>query len=334
VGPTLRNILFALVPSIAIAVIGGVIGEVYLRAQHADLRKAIESKVSGRERCTQASADRLRIYEGIPNKCDQNGLGFRDVEHSLQKPDGVYRIVLIGDSVAMGQGVPPPEALGKVLERAMSANGAKVEVIVLAVTGYSTSQELALLEIGHRYRPDLIVWTYVLNDPADPIVDNANGELGAYFHAPTSYALDYLATLWTRSVRNFKARNCPDEWHLRMHCAYRDEIEHNFAAIARSAREHSVPVVVFIIPLLPEGAYRTYDYATVHGDVRALATAQGLRVIDGLAAFDGIDVEELRLQPSGAWRDPWHPNGRGHALLGDYLAKELGAVVQPSKRTP
>jgi len=328
VRPTFRNFLFALVPSITIALIGGIVGEVYLRAQHADLRKAIESKVAGRERCTRASADGLRIYEGVPNKCDQNGLGFRDVEHSLQKPDGVYRIVLIGDSVAMGQGVQPQEALGRVLERALSASGARVEVIVLAVTGYSTSQEVALLEIGYRYRPDLVVWTYVLNDPADPIVDNANGELGAYFHAPTSYALDYLAALWTRSVRRIAARNCPEEWHLRMHCMYRDQIERNFATIARSARDHSVPVVVFVIPLLPEGAYRTYGYAAVHDDVRALATGQGLRVVDGLPAFDGIDVEGLRLQPSGSWRDPWHPNSRGYALLGNYLAKELGPVAR------
>ena len=332
--PAARNILFALLPSVVVLLIGGGIGEIYLREQHAELRKSIEAKVAGRERCTRASADGARIYEGVPDKCGQNALGFRDTDHPLEKPAGVFRIAVIGDSVAMGQGVRPQESFAKVLEQKLRDDGASVEVLLLAVTGYSTSQELPLLEMAYRFHPDLILWTYVLNDPADPVIDNANGELGAYFHAPWSYALDYLGTLWTRSVLNFKGRGCPSEWHLRMHCLHRDDIERNFATIARSASKHGVPVVIAILPLLPEGAYRSYEYSSIHEDLRAMATAHGLSVADALAAFEGLDVETLRLTQSGTWRDPWHPNSRGHALIGEYLTGQLKDLVPGSKRSP
>jgi len=332
--PVARNVLFALLPSIVVLLIGGAAGEIYLRGQHAELQKGIEAKVAGRERCTRASSDRVRIYEGIPDKCGQNALGFRDVEHALEKPAGVFRIAVIGDSVAMGQGVRPDETFVQVLGRTLGEHGAKVEVMLFAVTGYSTSQELALLETAYRFHPDLILWTYVLNDAADPVIDNANGELGAYFHAPPSYALDYLRTLWTRSILNIKGRDCPQEWHRRMHCMHRDDIERNFSVIARSAAEHRVPVVIVILPLLPEGAYRSYEYAPVHDDLRAMAAARGLRVVDALAAFDGLDVETLRLPDASTWRDPWHPNSRGHALIGEYLSGQLRDLVPGSKRSP
>ena len=322
-----RSVLFALLPTVAVVLIGGIGGELYLRRQHAQLRQSIEAKVAGRERCTRASLDPARIYEGIPGKCGQNSLGYRDVEHVPAKPAGVYRIAVIGDSVAMGQGVQPQEAFAKVLERRLKAAGTNAEVVLFAVTGYSTSQELALLDDAYRYHPDLVLWTYVLNDPADPVIDNANGELGAYFHAPSSYALDYLHTLWVRSALNVKARDCPAEWHLQMHCVHRTDIERNFAALARSASAHHVPVAVAIVPALPEGGYSNYPYASIHEDIRAIAMANGLRVIDALGAFQGLDVETLRLPDTGAWRDPWHPNIRGHALLGEYLAAQLKDVM-------
>jgi len=318
-----RNIVFALVPSVIVLIAGLLAGEIYLRMRHADLQRNIEAKAAGRERCTQASSDPRRIYEGVPNRCGNNALGFRDVAHAFDKPRGTYRVVVIGDSVAMGQGVRTDEAMGKVIERILNRDGRTVETILLAVTGYSTVQELALLDFAYRYQPDVIVWAYVLNDPADPVLDNANGELGAYFHAPASYALDYVHALWRRAVLNFKARDCPSEFHFRLHCMYRDAIERNFEALARSADAHKVPIVVVIVPLFPDGAFRDYAYASIHDDVRTMASARGLRVIDARTAFAGLDAKDLRLPG-----DPWHPNARGHEILGRYVADGLGNGMQ------
>jgi hypothetical protein len=52
------------------------------------------------------------------------------------------------------------------------------EVIALECSGYATSQELVLLENeAFRYSPDLIIWSYVLNDACNPMIDGASGIL-------------------------------------------------------------------------------------------------------------------------------------------------------------
>lgn len=324
---TARNLLLALIPVTLVVVVGAIGGELYLRAQHRELRATLDARFKDRERCTRASPDPRLIYEGVPGRCDQNSLGFRDTEHALPKPPGTFRIVLIGDSVAAGQGVRPDETFGRVLERALRARGTNAEVIVLAVTGYSTVQQLPLLERAYAYSPDLVLWAYTLNDPADPVLDNANGELGAYFHAPRSYVVDWLRTRWARALSNFEGRACPPEWHARMHCLHRDDIARNFAAIAAGGKAHGTPIALVVLPLLPErGGYDAYAWRTIHDDLRALAATQGLAVIDALPAFAGTNVADLRLPGDGTWVDPWHPNARGHALLGDFLAGQVGVL--------
>lgn len=320
-----RHALLALIPVTLVAVVGAIGGELWLRAQHRELRATLDARFKDRERCTRASADPRLVYEGVPGKCDQNSNGFRDGEHALAKPPGTFRIVVIGDSVAAGQGVRPDETFARVLERVLRERGKDAEVIVLAVTGYSTVQQFPLLDRAYAYGPDLVLWAYTLNDPADPVLDNANGELGAYFHAPGSYVHDWLHTRFARATLNLKGRDCPQEWHARMHCLHREDIARNFATIAASGKARGTPIALVVLPLLPErGGYDAYAWRAIHDDLRALAAAQGLAVIDALPAFAGADVADLRLPGDGAWVDPWHPNARGHALLGSYLARQLG----------
>ncbi|HYB74253.1 MAG TPA: GDSL-type esterase/lipase family protein [Candidatus Sulfotelmatobacter sp.] len=92
-----------------------------------------------------------------------NGDGLRDVERPIAKPEGVYRILVLGDSMTENFQVELEESYPRVLERLL--NGAKLgrtfEVINLGVVGYSTDQEyLALRYVGQRYRPDLVVLAF------------------------------------------------------------------------------------------------------------------------------------------------------------------------------
>lgn len=65
---------------------------------------------------------------------------------------------------------------------------------MLAQSGYSTSQELFLLEHeALRYAPDLIIWSYVLNDPANPVYHNSNGELGRYYFKPILHTANFVS---------------------------------------------------------------------------------------------------------------------------------------------
>lgn len=83
-----------------------------------------------------------------------NSKGLRDRETSYEKPDGVFRIVLLGDSRAFGMGVPMDKHFGRVIEGYFD----NVEVINMGVNGYGVDQELLFLRSeGFKYQPDLVI---------------------------------------------------------------------------------------------------------------------------------------------------------------------------------
>lgn len=53
----------------------------------------------------------------------QNSKGLRDEEHAYEKPDGVYRILMLGDSFTYGLGVRHSETCADRLETALKEQG-------------------------------------------------------------------------------------------------------------------------------------------------------------------------------------------------------------------
>lgn len=102
---------------------------------------------------------------GWPPWEEINGDGLRDRTHPLEKPPGTYRLVALGDSVTLGAGIEPAQAYPQVLERMLWGEGRRVEVMNVALWGWSTRQErLAYERIARRYHPDQILLAVCLND--------------------------------------------------------------------------------------------------------------------------------------------------------------------------
>ena len=106
---------------------------------------------------------------GIP--LDINSLGVRDNEYQLQPPPNTFRIVVLGDSVTMGQAVRQEDSYPKQLEALFAAEKEKglrnttVEVINAGVSGYGTHEEMLFLkETAIMYSPDMIIVGFALND--------------------------------------------------------------------------------------------------------------------------------------------------------------------------
>jgi len=84
-----------------------------------------------------------------------NSKGLRDSEYSYEKPPGMHRILVIGDSTTEGTGVQKEEIYSEQLENMLSKN---YEVITVGVKAFGTAQELAFLKKeGLKYNPDLII---------------------------------------------------------------------------------------------------------------------------------------------------------------------------------
>lgn len=104
-----------------------------------------------------------------------NRAGFRDREHTLAKPAGVYRIAVLGDSFAEALQVDQSETFWSVLERELQScsnlRGRKPEVLNFGVSGFGTAQELELLR--HRvwaYQPDLVLLAFL---PTNDVRNNS-----------------------------------------------------------------------------------------------------------------------------------------------------------------
>lgn len=96
-----------------------------------------------------------------------NEYGFRGPGVQVPKPDGVFRILLLGDSVAFGWGVDDGVTFARRLEMEWNARGGarRLEVVNTGNPIYDTVQEAATLkETLPLLTPDLVVLVYVVHD--------------------------------------------------------------------------------------------------------------------------------------------------------------------------
>ena len=100
-----------------------------------------------------------------------NSQGFRGTkEYATEKTSGVYRIIVLGDSVTLGHGVGDEETFSYILEKQLSLIR-PTEVINMGVSGFGTAEELIQLRnVGLEYHPDLILLAYFPNDPYNNVV--------------------------------------------------------------------------------------------------------------------------------------------------------------------
>jgi Flp pilus assembly protein TadD/lysophospholipase L1-like esterase len=125
--------------------------------------------------CRSDNPDFIQTYERT------NSHGQRDRERTLRKPNGVRRVLLLGDSVVEGYGLRESETISRRLED-LYPDGS-TEVLNFGVSAYCTRAEVELLEVkGLRFEPDVVVLVFVEND-----FDNFNREafpLGGTIHRP------------------------------------------------------------------------------------------------------------------------------------------------------
>ena len=319
------------------------VGELYLgtkfdkRQEELILKKQkLENKMSV---CFTHSPNPELIYTFVPhsvdNNCEANSHGYRDYEFDYQKANGIYRVLIIGDSVAQGYGVKLEETFAKVLEKQLGKQQGheeyKVEVIILARAGYSTSQELILLkEEAMPYSPDLVIWSYVLNDPADPLFHNANGELGKFFYRPNIHTLHWIKRQIFFTNEKSKSKSCKKEYHELLHCVYWQQVESHINQIGNFSKQRNIPIVFLIHPVIQKDkSYQEYSLTALHKKLGHLATKTGLIVIDILDAYKAFHSDDITQVVEGGY-DPWHPNVLGHRIIAEYIFNKMreGQYIQ------
>lgn len=95
-----------------------------------------------------------------------NSRGMRGPVFPYEKPQGTYRVVVLGDSFIDGYSVNQQDRVTEDLSRMLASQLQRpVQVIPMGVAGYSNDQELLWLESeGFKYHPDLVVLMFYDND--------------------------------------------------------------------------------------------------------------------------------------------------------------------------
>lgn len=109
-------------------------------------------------------------YSSIPDEftayIETNSHAIRDRETTYEKPDDVYRILFVGDSMTFGAQVELEETYHEVFERLVNeASSQPIEVIGAGGQGWSNDQHLLYLRhVGCQYEPDEVILQMTIND--------------------------------------------------------------------------------------------------------------------------------------------------------------------------
>ena len=133
-------------------------------------------------------------FAGVPVHI--NSLELRDPrQYALEKRPNTFRILVLGDSVTFGHGALYEHTYPYLLEQRLKAWRPDIDWQVwnAAVPGYNTSQELAhLLDVGDRFKPDLVVVGFFWNDLSDNQPGRPASRLRVAAARASSFARRYL----------------------------------------------------------------------------------------------------------------------------------------------
>jgi hypothetical protein len=134
-----------------------------------------------------------------------NRHGFTDLARSPRKADGVFRIVVLGDSFLWGDGLATPDDIwSHVLAKKIRERHADtVEVVSWGKNGWSTNSQVAFLTgPGDAYDIDFVVIGFVANDPYIPGISMARREFIWHTIAKPPALFRNVTRLITRQVNS------------------------------------------------------------------------------------------------------------------------------------
>lgn len=115
-----------------------------------------------------------------------NNFGLNAPDYTLAKPDGVFRIVIVGDSFSQGVQVAQEQGFPWLLQQALKESGKNVEIINLSMDAYGTDRELLMYAlVGWQFQPDLVLLSvYPANDVQDNQIDLETRRYGYRLERP------------------------------------------------------------------------------------------------------------------------------------------------------
>lgn len=272
-----------------------------------------------------------------------NHLGFREREFQIPKPPDCFRIMVLGDSLTWGAGLPVEQRYTNLLEAKLKelAGRARIEVLNFAFAGASTADEREVL--GRHIdvvQPDLVVVGFCVNDP-QPRTESYAVELERYRRVFD--AIQWLARfglrktaglVHTKTDQLLRNLGLVPQWQDALARVY-DPQSAEWRDFERALNEiHALCTArgllppVFVPLLQGSGDFNRPDeyLANVLRWCRQAAEAarrKGFVTVDVEPAFCSEGYQDRRVNP---WDG--HPSARCNEAYAEVLAQRLGPMLE------
>ncbi len=141
---------------------------------------------------------------GTPNRGRINRYGFRGEDWAIQKPQGIYRIAVLGDSFVEAFPIPTERTFLYLTERQFNLLRCpyKLELMNFGRAGYTQTEEFIVLQRDViRFSPDMVILCFYPGNDIDDISKETAPELDRPFYQVTGDGQLRLDTSFTNAKR-------------------------------------------------------------------------------------------------------------------------------------
>jgi hypothetical protein len=250
---------------------------------------------------------------------------------TLEKPDGMKRIVILGDSLTFGDGVKATETYPFKLQKKLNEHGNdQFKVLNLGIMGINTDQEAMILTQENPYfgypalffEPDLLILTFCVNDlelMPDPkprpgtlflpkpihkyftrkfklyyFIHVKLNQLLAILGMQDSYS-EYLQKIYLHDTH---------EWKL-----FQDYL--NF--IIKVARHQKIEMLLVIFPSINK-LDDSHPFLDLYSEITAIGRTYGIEVLDLFPYFKGKKPYSVRVSFYNG-----HPNDQAYEIASEAM---------------
>ena len=235
---------------------------------------------------------------GWPAHDPVNRHGLPDRTHAPEKPEGVVRLAILGDSTTAGTPFKREESFPYALQALYDERSPWAEVLTVALWGWSTRQERrAFVEVARPYGPDLVLLVVCLND-MEELQNNLSrpSRVLGWLHRHSAL-VRRIVNAEARSIRNVEELLTDSENSRRAQARFFAELDRLHADVeAADAR-----LAVMLLPVESQVEGRSPSRLPQER-VGAWCAARDIRFLDPIEALPpgrGLFEDIVHLSPEG-----------------------------------
>ena len=264
----------------------------------------------------RVSEDSSQGHKHIPNRSAHlmgvnvviNSHGHRNKETTINKPPQTTRLVMLGDSLTFGWGVPLENTVSERLETLLNegSHDKRFEVINAGIGNTNTEMQVArFLADEAKFSPDIVILNYFINDAE--LIPRPNKNIFMKYSASYVFFSLRIASIG----RIFFGGKQWNQYYLDL---YKEKSEgwlraqFFFKKLSQYCQSKNIQLLLVNYPELHQ--LQPYSFRVVTQKLKNMAKQQEVLFFDLLTTFQGQKEEDLWVS-----RQDQHPNSLACKLI-------------------